>query len=227
MAKKDKKARSRQPYVALLVVFGPALILVLISVGFCKHNFKELPVFGKLDSYEFTKPNGEKITDKTQEGKITLFTTIQTTCPQKCAINIPKFNLVLYEDYRKNQKKLGNVDIISIVTDENGNPVEDMDELMYTLDDIILDFDPSIWNIVSGDPKQVYDIESNGVNLYTTTSDSAFAGKSFLEIMLIVDKKNQLRLVRRGAEEGHIRDFKNHVSLLIKEYNKEKAKKNE
>lgn len=223
MAKKDKKAGSRRPYVALLVVFGPALILVLISLGYCRHNFKELPVFGKLDSYEFTKPNGEKITNKTQEGKVTLFTTIQTTCPQNCAINLPKFNLVIYDDYRKNQKKLGNVDIVSIVTDEHGNPVENLDELMYTLDDIILDFDPSIWNIVSGDPKQVYDIESNGINLSSATTDSAYAGKSFLETMLLVDKKNQLRLVRRGTKEGLIRDLKDHVSLLMKQYDKEAA----
>lgn len=227
MAKKDKKAGSRRPFIALFVVFGPALILILISLGYCKHNFKELPIYGSIDSYEFTKPNGEKITNKTQEGKVTLFTTIQTTCPQNCAINIPKFNLVIYEDYRKNQKKLGDVDIVSIVTDEDGNPIDNIDELMYTMDDIIVDFDPSIWNIVSGDPKQVYDIQSNGINLYTATSDSSYAGKSYLETMMIVDKKNQLRLVRRGTKEGYIRDFKHHVSLLMKQYDKEKAEENE
>jgi hypothetical protein len=75
---------------------------------------------------------------------------------------------------------------------------------------------------VTGDPKQVYDIENNGVNLYSTSSDSAFAGKSYLETMLIVDKQNQLRLVRRGNQEGLIRDFKQHVALLQKQYDKEK-----
>ena len=45
--------------------------------------------------------------------------------------------------------------------------------------------------------------------------------------MLIVDKKNQLRLIRRGSEEGMIRDYKQHVALLQKQYDKEAAKREE
>ncbi|MFX3743857.1 hypothetical protein ACJBRH_11555, partial [Streptococcus suis] len=73
------------------------------------------------------------------------------------------------------------------------------------MNDMIEGYDSSIWNLVTGDPKQIYDIENNGVNLYSTTSDVSFAGKSYLETMLIVDKQNQLRLVRRGNQEGLIR----------------------
>lgn len=210
----------------LVVVFGPASILILISMGKCEHNFQTLPVYSEMPAYEFTGANGKKINNQTQEGKITLFTTIQTSCPQQCAINLFKFNLSIYQDYRKNQKSLGHVKIVSVVTDENGNPVDNIDELLYTMNDVIEGYDSTIWNLVTGDPKQIYDIENNGVNLYSTTSDSTFAGKSYLETMLIVDKQNQLRLVRRGNQEGLIRDFKQHVALLQKEYDKNEKSKN-
>jgi len=191
-------------------------------MGKCEHNFQELPIYSEMPQYEFIGADGKVINNKTQEGKITLFTTLQTSCPQNCAIDIFKFNLSIYQDYRKNQKSLGHVKIISIVTDREGNPVDNLDEILFTMNDMIEGYDSSIWNLATGDPKQIYDIENNGVNLYSTVSDSAFAGKSFLETMLIVDKQNQLRLVRRGNQEGLIRDFKQHVSLLDKQYDKER-----
>jgi cytochrome oxidase Cu insertion factor (SCO1/SenC/PrrC family) len=227
VAKKHNKAGLLKPLLMVVLVFGPALFLILISVSQCEHKFQTLPEYGDLGKYEFTNSEGDVISDKTQKDKITLFTTIQTSCPEQCAIAIAKFNLLLYQDYRKNQKKLGHVKFVSIVTDSEGNPVNNLDEIMFTLNDIIQGFDPSIWNIVTGDPKQVYDIENNDVNLYNAKSDSAFAKKPFLETMLIVDKQNQLRLVRRGDQEGLIRDFKQHVALLQKQYDKAAAKTEE
>ena len=206
----------------IFVVFGPAAFLVMITMGKCEHNFQELPIYSEMPPYEFIGADGKVINNKTQEGRITLFTTLQTSCPQNCAIDIYKFNLQVYQDYRKNQKSLGHVDLISIVTDRDGNPVDNLDEILFSMNDMFEGYDSTIWNLAMGDPKQIYDIENNGVNLYTTTSDSAFAGKSYLETMLIVDKENQLRLVRRGNQEGLIRDFKQHVALLQKQYDKEK-----
>ncbi|HLV40676.1 MAG TPA: SCO family protein [Brumimicrobium sp.] len=228
MENKKKKGGFWKPLLMIFVVFGPATFLILITMGKCEHNFQELPIYSEMPQYEFIGADGKVINNKTQEGKITLFTTLQTSCPQNCAIDIFKFNLSIYQDYRKNQKSLGHVKIISIVTDREGNPVDNLDEILFTMNDMIEGYDSSIWNLATGDPKQIYDIENNGVNLYSTVSDSAFAGKSFLETMLIVDKQNQLRLVRRGNQEGLIRDYKQHVALLQKQYDKEeKSKKSE
>ncbi|RFC55626.1 hypothetical protein DXU93_01455 [Brumimicrobium aurantiacum] len=209
----------------MFVVFGPAAILILITMGKCEHNFTTLPIYSDMPEYEFIGADGKVINNATQEGKITLFTTLQTSCPQECAIDLFQFNLGLYQDYRKNQKSLSHVEIVSVVTDEKGNPVDNIDELLFTMNDMIEGYDSTIWNLVTGDPKQIYDIENNGINLYTVESDSAFAGKSYLETMLIVDKQNRLRLVRRGHKEGLIRDYKQHVALLQKQYDKEEKRR--
>lgn len=226
MEKKKKKGGFWKPLLVIFVVFGPAAFLIMISMGKCEHNFQELPVYAEMPAYEFVGADGKVINNKTQEGKITLFTTLQTSCPQHCAIDIFKFNLQIYQDYRKSQKRYGHVEIISIVTDKDGNSVENLDEILFTMNDMIEGYDSTIWNLATGDPRQIYDIENNGVNLYSTTAEDTYAGKSYLETMLIVDKQNQLRLVRRGNQEGLIRDFKQHVSLLDKQYAREKRSEN-
>lgn len=220
MAIKKNKAGRLKPLFLILLVFGPASLLVIISLNKCEHKFEELPSYGTIGSYNFYMNDGTLVSDKTQHEKITLFTTIQTTCPQMCAIDIPKINLLIYQHLYKNNKKLGHVKLVSIATDEEGNSIDDIEDVIFMLEDIIPDYDPNIWKVVKGDPQQVYDIESNQINLFHERSDSSFAQKPFLETLMIVDKKNDLRLIRRGNEEGYIRDFKQHLALLQKQYDK-------
>jgi cytochrome oxidase Cu insertion factor (SCO1/SenC/PrrC family) len=220
VAEKNTKAGRLKPILMLFLVFGPALFLIFVSLNKCEHKFEELPVYGKLDNFTFYTSSGEKITPETQLGKVTLYTTIQAGCPQNCAIDLLKYNMMVYQHYRKYQKKMGHIKFVSIVTDQEGNPVEDLSEVEFLMNDIIQGYDPTIWTLVTGDPKQIYDIESNGVNLATMESDTAFATKPYLEMLLIVDKENNLRLVRKGNQEGLIRDFKEHIALLQKQYDK-------
>lgn len=220
MAENKIQAGRLKPILMILLVFGPALFLIFVSLNKCDHKFEELPVYGNVGEYQFETADGSVITNKTQEGKVMLFSTIQASCPKSCAIDLMKFNLLLYQHYRKYQKRQSHIKFVSIVTDEEGNPVEDLSDVEFLLQDKIEGYDPEIWMIVKGDPKQVYDLESNGVNLYLEKNDSAFATKPFLQMLLIVDKENNLRLVRRGNEEGLIRDFKEHVALLQKQYDK-------
>lgn len=225
MAKKTK-ASLRKPLLIIVLVFGPALLLILISMNKCEHKFTKLPSYGTIGQYSFVDANGNEITNTNQEGNVVLFHTIQPSCPKNCAINVAKFNLLLYQHYRQQQKKMNHIKFIGIATDEKGNPLpkEQLEEMEFIMNDIIEGYNSDIWKIVTGDPKQIYDIESNNVNLYTQESDSAFAGKTFLETLLIVDKSNELRLVRRGNKEGYIRDFKEHVALLQKQYDKQAFK---
>ena len=218
------KAGRWKSILMLVLVFGPASLLILISTNKCEHKFEELPFYGGLDDFELYLSDGTKLTPESQLGKITLFTTIQATCPNTCALNIPQFNLLLYQHYRKNRKKLGHIQIVSIMTDEDGNPTDNFDEITFLLEDMINDYDPEIWILASGDPKQIFDVTNNNVRWIEQRDDQAFAGKPYLETMMIVDKDNNIRLLRRGSDEGNIRDFKQHVALLQKQYDKDAFK---
>jgi hypothetical protein len=221
VAENKMKAGRTKPILMLLMVFGPALFLIFVSLNRCEHKFEQLPIYGSVGAYEFTAVDGSLISNATQKDKVTLFSTIQTSCPQNCAIDLMKYNLMIYQHYRKYQKKMSHIKFVSIVTDEDGHPVDDISDIEYLMYDKIQGYDPSIWTLVKGDPGQVYDIENNGVNLYKERNDSSFATKPFLEMLLIVDKENNLRLVRKGNVEGLIRDFKEHIALLQKQYDKD------
>ena len=74
-------------------------------------------------------------------------------------------------------------------------------------------FDPSIWILASGDAKSVFDHQNNGQSLIQD-------GENFHELMLLMDKKQHLRMVLSGNREGHIRRMKQTMALLQKQYDK-------
>jgi hypothetical protein len=57
--------------------------------------------------------------------------------------------------------------------------------------------------------------------------DQYFGGQAFQELMLLLDKKNHLRMVLSGKTEGMIRRMKEHIALLQKQYDKQNSAKGE
>ena len=57
--------------------------------------------------------------------------------------------------------------------------------------------------------------------------DQYFGGQAFQELMLLLDKKNHLRMVLSGKTEGMIRRMKEHIALLQKQYDKQNIAKGE
>lgn len=216
------KKKSYKRIVPAVIIFGPAIIMLVLSLGHCENVYKQLPVYGTIPNYEFVGSNGKVINNKTQKGRITIFTTIQESCPADCALDVFTFNMKVYQPYRKNRDRFKNVDLVSILTDKQGKPLNNISPILFNLRDEVQNYDSTIWNIVTGDPKQVYNIESNGVNLYKAKDDSAYAGRLFLETMLLVDKEGRIRYVGRSDKEGYVRDFEQHVALLQQEYKRPK-----
>ena len=46
--------------LAILLVFGPAFILIFIATRSCSHNFKELDDYGVADNYAFIDAQGSQ-----------------------------------------------------------------------------------------------------------------------------------------------------------------------
>lgn len=234
MAKDKIKAGRGRSILMLLLVFGPASLLIFFALNKCENKFKMLDDFGSIGTYSFETSAGQTITEKDMKDKVVIFTTIQASCPQECAIAINHFNLLIYQKYRKTQRKNSHIKFVSILTDTEGKAVSDLSEVEFYLKDEIQGYDPKIWALVSGDPKQVYNIENNGINLYEQRNEQAFGGLPFLQAMLLIDKENHLRWVGKGAterstttdmvirEESMIRDFEQQIALLEKQYDKKR-----
>ena len=226
----NQQPRSRaKSILALLLVFGPALFLILISTRRCEHKFKKLDDYGlvKAPSFEVFENGKNEVKNLSDyKGDLVVITTIQTTCPKECGISLWHFNQILFQHIRKNKrKKLKQVRLISFATDEFGRPASDeqIQTIREMLKDDVEDYDPSLWIIAKGDPAKVYDIKHNNQRLYRRGKEY-FGGVSYSSLMLLLDKQNHLRMVLKGDEEGMIRRMKEHLAQLQKQYDKERAK---
>ena len=209
--------------IVLILLFGPASFLIFISSRGCEHKFVELDDMGKVSNYNFVNADGTQMNQATFKNKVVLFTTLQVTCPNKCAVSFWHLDQLIYQHLRKNKKKLGHVKLVSFVTDGNGNPYSNLNEIEYMLKDQVEKYDSSVWILANGDARSLYNISRNGENLLMK-GKQYFGGEAFQELMLLVDKRNHLRMVLKGNSEGMIRKMKEHIALLDKQYDKEALK---
>lgn len=220
----NKNTAGINKIVAILVLVLPAFLLVFISTRGCEHKFKELPNYGKAINYTFEGVDGKKYTSSDFKDQVVLINTLQLTCPDSCAISLWHLDQLVYQHIRKNKtKKLKQIKLISFVTDNNGNPVKDLAKIQKALEDNIIAYDPTIWILAKGNPEKLYDFKHNEQTLLEE-GEQFYGGKAFLELMLLIDKSNHLRMVGRGKSEGEIRRMFQHVALLMKQYDKARKK---
>lgn len=218
-----KAGRIKVVYTFLLL-FGPALFLILIATRGCQHKFKTLDDFGAVKKYAFTDAYGKQHTSSEFKDKIVILTTIQEKCPDSCAVSFWHLDQILYQQIRKNnRKKFKQVRIISFATDGNGKALKDLSTIQQMLKDQVEEYDPNIWIVAQGDSKSIYDISHNGHSLLQKGT-KFYGGEGYQELMLLLDKQNHLRMVLSGKSEGMIRRMREHLSLLQKQYDQEQKK---
>jgi cytochrome oxidase Cu insertion factor (SCO1/SenC/PrrC family) len=223
MTKINGSAGRLKGIIVLILLFGPASFLIFISSRGCEHKFVELDDMGKVSNYNFVNADGTQMNQATFKNKVVLFTTLQVTCPNKCAVSFWHLDQLIYQHLRKNKKKLGHVKLVSFVTDSKGNPHSNLNDVEFMLKDQVEKYDSSVWILANGDAKSLYNISRNGENLLMK-GNQYFGGEAFQELMLLVDKRNHLRMVLKGNSEGMIRKMKEHIALLDKQYDKEAFK---
>ncbi|MDA7761822.1 SCO family protein [Crocinitomicaceae bacterium] len=204
-------------FLGFMLVFGPAVIFIsmtLFMTRSCEHKFETLENYGAITSFNFTDVNGNKRSSLDFKGDIVLISTIQESCPDSCSVLLWNINQTIYQRIWNNRtKKRKQVKILSFVTDGNGDPIKDLSPIEDLLKKIVPNYDPSIWVLAKGDVKSIYNIEHNGASLLQD-------GNKFQELMLLMDKKQCLRMVLSGKKEGHIRRMEQSMALLQKEYDK-------
>ena len=224
-----KRSKSRS-ILALTLVFGPALILVFMATRGCDHRFKKLADYGLVETPTFSVFNHkgkQQLTLNDYKNQVVLITTLQTTCPHQCGLAFFPLTQNLYKDLRTNKrKKLKQVRMLSIVVDSLGKPVSEQEllDIQDMLKSRVEGFDPELWQLINADPKDFYNLANNGQKLIVN-DPKYFGGVSYNELILLLDKQNHLRMVLNGHTEGMIRKMKEHLALLMKQYDKERAKK--
>lgn len=224
------KRSKRRSILALTLVFGPALILIFMATRGCDHRFKKLADYGLVETPTFSVFNHkgkQQLSLNDYKNQVVLITTLQTTCPHQCGLAFFPLTQNLYKDLRTNKrKKLKQVRMLSIVVDSLGKPVSEQEllDIQDMLKSRVEGFDPELWQLINADPKDFYNLANNGQKLIVK-DPKYFGGISYNELILLLDKQNHLRMVLNGHTEGMIRKMKEHLALLMKQYDKERAKK--
>ncbi|MEY3591811.1 MAG: hypothetical protein RLZZ38_780 [Bacteroidota bacterium] len=214
--------------LALSLVFGPALFLIFMATRGCDHRFKELADYGLVQAPTFTVYNhkGKQTKSlKDYQNQVVLLNTIQTTCPYQCGLAFFPLTQKIYKDLRTNKrKKLKQVRMLSLVVDSLGNPVSEQEllDIQDMLRNNVEGYDPELWQLVLADPNDFFNHKNNGVDLIVRDK-KYFGGISYNELIMLLDKKNHLRMVLNGHTEGMIRKMKEHLALLMKQYDKTRA----
>lgn len=184
----------------------------------------QLDDYGTIAKFQFIGVDGKKYTNESFKNDIVLYTTIQTSCPDTCGVSVWHLDQLVFQNLRKNKKKLSHIKIVSIVTDEKGNPSNAISDINFMLQDRVEGFDPSIWMVVTGDHKDMFSLEKDGRKLVDDEAEGYFKEKQYLELMLLSDKSNHLRMALPGKSESTIRRMRDCISLLQKEYDINKYK---
>lgn len=230
----------------LLIFLGPGLVILFIAKS-CDNHFIELPYLGweydydssgkKIDStaynipeFTLTKFDGTIINRDSIQGKFIILSTLQNTCPKldECGMGVYLFNELLFQKIVENQqmKRYGNVKVISILTDINGNPDSTISE---SLKGEMAEFDSNIWWMATGDPTPLFSFDYYGKNFMdhaASNKDGEVGTKAFVNSLVLIDDKGFIRGVSGAKRDTDIRNFFDMLKLLKKEEFKANRKKN-
>ena len=199
----------------------PAAVYVFFAVG--EVNFIRLPYFGprelaengkdtiyhSIPPFSFINQNGDTITDKHYEGKIYVADYFFTTCRSIC----PQMTTQLLRVQEKFAYTKGMVEILSHTVNPENDSVEVLDDYAN-----MVHADTSIWNFVTGDKKELYDIARKGYLLNALEGDGGPDDFIHSEMFILVDKEKHIRGIYDGTNTKEVNELLDDIKVLIAEY---------
>ncbi len=207
--------------ILLFLLSFPSVLYVLLSVG--KTNFIHLPYFGEKElaangkdtiyhsiaPFKFINQDGIYITEKNYEGKIYVADYFFTTCKSIC----PKMANELQRVQEKFQYTNGLVQILSHTV----NPENDSVPVLKAYSEMI-HADTKMWNFVTGDKKELYDMARYSYLVNAMTGDGGPDDFIHSEFFVLIDKEKHIRGIYDGTNIKEVNNLLDDIKVLIAEY---------
>jgi protein SCO1 len=224
LQRKKIKEMKKKGYILIVLLFiltFPSVLYVILATG--KTNFIRLPYIGErelaangkdtiyhsVQPFSFINQDGKTITDKDLEGKIYVADYFFTTCKSIC----PKMATELLRVQDKFSYTNGMVQILSHTV----NPENDSVPVLKAYADMI-HADSKMWNIVTGDKKQLYDMARNSYLVNAMEGDGGPDDFIHSELFVLVDKEKHIRGIYDGTDIKAVNDLLDDIKVLIAEY---------
>lgn len=230
----------------ILVLFGPGLLIYFIAKT-VSNKFVDVPYLGEhtynkdeqgnitdttfytIPNFELTLLNGKKITKNSIKNKFVVLTTLQNSCPDTCGMYMFHFEELFYNKLVKNQSHYSNVKIISILTDHDGNPVNQTTDKFMDEINALEQFDDNIWWIATGDPSPLFSFKYNNTpfnQLPSSKADHEIGKYAFVNSLVLIDREGHIRGFTGAKSDSDIRNFFDILKILKKtEFDENNSKK--
>ncbi len=207
--------------ILLFLLTFPSVLYVILTTG--KTNFIHLPYIGErelatngkdtiyhsIQPFSFVNQDGKIITDKNYDGKIYVADYFFTTCKTIC----PKMTNELQRVQEKFAYTNGMVQILSHTV----NPENDSVPILKAYSEMV-HADNTMWNFVTGDKKQLYDMARNSYLVNALQGDGGPDDFIHSELFVLVDKEKHIRGVYDGTDIKAVNDLLDDIKVLIAEY---------
>ena len=188
-----------------------------------KTNFIRLPYFGEktladngkdtlfhtIPSFSFVNQNGDIITDKNYDNKIYVADYFFTTCKSIC----PKMATELLRVQEKFAYTNGEVQLLSHTV----NPENDSVPILKAYSEMV-HANTKMWNFVTGNKKELYDIARNGYLLNALEGEGGPDDFIHSELFVLIDKEKHIRGIYDGTNIKEVNNLLDDIKVLIAEY---------
>jgi protein SCO1 len=209
--------------ILLFLLTFPSVLYVFLSTG--ETHFIHLPYFGQRElaangkdtiyhsvpAFKLVNQDGDTITEKNYEGKIYVADYFFTTCTSIC----PKMTteLLRVQDKFSDPIYKRGVQILSHTV----NPENDSVSVLKAYSKMV-HADTKMWNFVTGDKKQLYDLARNGYLVNALQGDGGPDDFIHSELFILVDKEKHIRGIYDGTDIKAVNNLLDDIKVLIAEY---------
>jgi len=165
-------------------------------------------IYHTVPSFSFINQDGKVVTDKDYDDKIYVaeffFVNCETICPKMSA---QLFNI---------QGKLKYIKNFAILS-HTVNPEEDSVSVLKHYANTV-HANPNIWNFVTGDKKEIYDIARNGYFIVAGEGDGGPDDFIHSENVVLVDKEKHIRGIYDATNVAEMNRLVDEVKVLVAQY---------
>jgi len=190
----------------VLPIYQPAQVNVALVDSTIQHQKK----YHTIADFKLINQNGDTITQAFYEDKIYVadffFTTCQTICP-----------IMTDHMYEIQKRTISDPDVLLLshtVTPE----IDSVGQLnRYAKSKLV---NPSKWNLVTGDKKQIYNLARRSYLAVKTNGDGGPYDMIHTENFMLIDKERQIRGFYDGTDPEAIEMILEDIKILKASYNK-------
>ncbi|MFC4096032.1 SCO family protein [Euzebyella saccharophila] len=188
----------------ILTIYQPSMVNPELVDSTLQYKKK----YHTIADFSLVNQNGETVTQKEYEDKIYVADFFFTTCPTICPI--------MTKNMAEIQERIKNETDVMLLSHSVTPQIDSVAQLKkYAIEKGV---DDSIWNLVTGDKKQIYNLARKSYLAVKTDGDGGPYDMIHTENFILVDKEKRIRGFYDGTKEEDVEKLMADLEILKSSY---------